>query len=409
MLLACGLALGLGSHGPWNQPAAAAPADSDLVVLAFHEIAPADEAVLPDYAVTPEQFAAELDWLEQRGYHFVSLDQVLRARAGGRALPPRSVLLSFDDGYRSVYTDAWPVLQRHKAPAVLALVGRWLEPSDGLVPFGDGTLPRQKLLSWAQLQEMTAGGLVEVASHTHDLHRGISANPQGNSEPAVTSRRWSAADGYESEPHYRERLRQDLIRNNQLLQQRLGRRPRAVAWPYGRYNATAMAVARELGMPVGLTLDDGAITGTTSLAALPRVLMTREMNGVAGLAQELALRQRNADDTLRAAKVMHVDLDNVYDPDPQQTERNLQLLLRRIRAMGVNTVYLQAYADPDGNGAADALYFPNRYLPVKRDLFSHVAWEIRSRTQVRRLYAWMPVLAFELPRGVQGEIGRAHV
>ncbi|MCF8133774.1 MAG: polysaccharide deacetylase family protein, partial [Synechococcus sp. Tobar2m-G35] len=146
-------------------------------------------------------------------------------------------------GYRSVYTAAWPVLQRHRAPAVLALVGRWLEPTDGLVPFGDGSLPREKLLSWEQLRTMTASGLVEVASHTHDLHRGISANPQANSEPAVTSR---------------------------------------------RYSATAVAVARELGMPVGLTLDDGAITATTSLAALPRVLMTREMNGIDGLAQELA-------------------------------------------------------------------------------------------------------------------------
>jgi len=397
LLLAAALALGLGSRGPWSQPAAAAAPDG-LVVLAFHEIAAADEAVLPDYAVTPEQFAADLDWLERQGHHFVGLDQVLRARAGGPALPPKPLLLSFDDGYRSVYTAAWPVLQRHRAPAVLALVGRWLEPADGLVPFGDGTLPRQKLLSWEQLHEMTASGLVEVASHTHDLHRGINANPQGNSEPAVTSRRYSSTDGYESESQYRRRLRQDLARNNRLLQQKLGQRPRAVAWPYGRYNATAIAVAGELGLPVGLTLDDGAITRTTSLAALPRVLMTREMNGIDGLAQELALRRRNADDTLRAAKVMHVDLDNIYDPDPQQTERNLQLLLRRIRAMGVNTVYLQAYADPDGNGAADAVYFPNRHLPVRADLFNHVAWEIRTRTPVKRLYAWMPVLAFELPR-----------
>jgi biofilm PGA synthesis lipoprotein PgaB len=67
--------------------------------------------------------------------------------------------------------------------------------------------------------------------------------------------------------------------------------------------------------------------------------------------------------------------------------------------MGVNTVYLQAYADPDGDGAADSVYFPNRHLPVRADLFNHVAWEIRTRTPVRRLYAWMPVLAFELPKG----------
>jgi hypothetical protein len=61
LLLASALALSLGSRDPWSQPAAAATAPDGLVVLAFHEIAPADEAVLPDHAVTPEQFAADLD------------------------------------------------------------------------------------------------------------------------------------------------------------------------------------------------------------------------------------------------------------------------------------------------------------------------------------------------------------
>jgi biofilm PGA synthesis lipoprotein PgaB len=51
-----------------------------------------------------------------------------------------------------------------------------------------------------------------------------------------------------------------------------------------------------------------------------------------------ALRRRNLGNNARAAKVMHVDLDNIHDPDPAQTERNGQLLLSRIRAMGVNTV-----------------------------------------------------------------------
>jgi len=384
-----------------QRPGAAAPAVGlgGLVVLGFHEIAEPAQAVIPDYSVSPEQFRAQIGWLHGHGYHFVSLDQVLQAKAGQRPLPSQPVLLSFDDGYRSVFTDAFPVLKQYQAPALVALVGSWLEPEAGLVPFGDQRLPREHLLSWAQLREMVGNGLVEVASHTYDLHKGITANPQNNSEPAVTSRLYGAAKGYETEIAYRQRLRADLERNNKLLAKQLGQRPRAVVWPYGRYNATAMAVAEGLGMPVGLTLNDGEIFNSSPLKALPRVLMTREMAGVKGLETELALRDRDAGDNTRAAKVMHVDLDNIYDPNPAQIERNLQLLLRRIREMGVNTVYLQAYADPDGNGAADALYFPNRHLPVKADLFNHVAWEIRTRTQVRRLYAWMPVLAFELPKG----------
>ena len=401
-LLALGLALSLGwtmalapaaSAGPQARSTKAEP----LVVLAYHEIAEPRAAVIPDYAVTPENFRDQMDWLAGHGYHFVSVDQVLAAREHHRPLPSKPVLLSFDDGYRSVYEQAYPVLQRFSAPAVLGLVGSWLEPKSGLVAFGDSKLDRARFLTWPQLRTMLASGLVSVGSHTYDLHHGIPANPQGNSEPAVTSRLYQPGKGYEDAASYRQRLADDLKHNSDLLQRQLGQRPRTVIWPYGRYNATAEAVAKAAGMPLGLTLDDGANGAGVPEGALRRVLMTQEMGGAKGLAQELEWRRKDADDTTRAAKVMHVDLDNIDDPNPAQIERNLALLLDRIRAMGVNTVYLQAYADADGNGAADALYFPNRHLPVKADLFNHVAWEIRTRTPVRRLYAWMPVLAFELP------------
>ena len=66
--------------------------------------------------------------------------------------------------------------------------------------------------------------------------------------------------------------------------------------------------------------------------------------------------------------------------------------------MKVNTIYLQAFSDPDANGSADMVYFPNRYLPMRADLFNRVAWQIQSQTQVGRVYAWMPLLAWELPK-----------
>ena len=384
-------------HGP-------SPRDPnhELVVLAYHEITDPKTAAIPDYAVSPKAFAAQLAWLAGHDYHFVSVDQVLAAGQGRAHLPTRPVLLSFDDGYQSVYTAAFPLLQRYHAPAVVAVVGRWLEPKAGLVPFGDGTIPRQQLLSWPELRTMQRSGLVEVGSHSYNLHHGINGNPQLNSMPAATTRAYTPGQGYESEAAYRQRLQSDLRANSDLIAQQLGRRPRVIVWPYGRYNATASAVARELGMPVGLSLDDGANTAAVPNSALRRVLMATEMGTTEGLAQELQVRRLDLGDSSRAAKVMHVDLDNIDDPDPAQVERNLALLLERIRAMGVNTVYLQAFADPDGNGAADAVYFPNRVLPVKRDLFSHVAWEIRTRTPVRRLYAWMPALAFQLPKSAAG-------
>ena len=370
-----------------------------LIVLAYHDVAEPGDAVSRDFAITPRQFADQLVWLRQNGYHPVSIQQILQARSTGEPLPANPVLISFDDGYRSVFTNVYPLLQRYQVPAVVSVVGRWLEPQSGPVQYGDGSLDRTAFLSWPQLRQMQASGLVDVASHSYDLHRGITGNPQGNSEPAATTRQFLGRDGYESEASYRQRLHDDLARNSALIQRQLGRRPRVIAWPYGRYNAVAIRVAEQLGMPIGLSLDDGANADQRGLTALRRILVGPELASVKALARELTLRRLDADDSLRAAKVMHVDLDAICDPDPAQTERNLRLLLARIDAMGVNTVYLQAFADPDGDGTADALYFPNRSLPVRADLFNHVAWEIRIRTRVRRLYAWMPVLAFALPAG----------
>lgn len=369
-----------------------------LTILSYHEIAERQNALVPDYAVTPTNFLRQMDWLRNNGYHFVSLDDVLAERAGKRELPEKPVLITFDDGYRSVYRYAWPVLKMFKAPAVIAVVGSWLRQSHGTVLFDGHRVPEQDMLSWQEIREMTDSGLVEIASHSYDLHHGIPGNPQGNTEPAATTREYlPASHSYETEADYRQRVLADLKRNNEIIRKETGRSPRVIVWPYGRYNRTVNALAAELGMPVGLTLDDGANTDDTPLSGLRRILVESRM-GLGELEREIDIRNADLTDNDRPQKIMHVDLDYIYDPDPAQQERNLGHLLDRIVLMGVNTVYLQAFADPDGNGAADQVYFPNHVLPMRADLFNRVAWQIRTRTPVKRLYAWMPVLAWELPK-----------
>lgn len=97
-------------------------------------------------------------------------------------------------------------------------------------------------------------------------------------------------------------------------------------------------------------------------------------------------------------RVVQIDLDQVYDPDPAQQERNLGILVERLYRMQPKSVYLQAYADPKGTGVAESVYFPNRHLPMRADLFSRAAWQINTRSNVQ-VYAWMPVLAFRPPPG----------
>jgi len=100
-------------------------------------------------------------------------------------------------------------------------------------------------------------------------------------------------------------------------------------------------------------------------------------------------------DSHTARLIVQVDLDYVYDEDPDQEEQNISALVRRLTDLGICTVALQAFADPDGDDTAASLYFSNRVMPVRRELFPRTARALqRAGIEV---WAWMPLLAFQVP------------
>lgn len=399
-----GLASCAAQSGPGALFTAVAPATDaaqSFRALCYHDIRDnlreSFKAWPESTALDTRDLARHLSWLHENGYHPVSLQQIVDARAGRGRLPEKAILLTFDDGYKSVYTKVFPLLKQFRFPALVAIVGEWIEtPPERTVAFGSTLVPRDQFASWAELREMVASGLVEVASHSHAMHKGLFANPQGNLIPAATARRyWPDKAVYESDLEYAGRIKDDLQRGAALIQRELGHKPRAIVWPYGAYNRNTAQWAADAGMPITMNLEPGPNTPADSLANVRRALITHD-TGIANLIS--ILRQPGAFGGVQEPmeRVVHVDLDYVYDPDPVLQEQNLSRMLDRIASLHPSTVYLQAYADPDGDGVADALYFPNRHLPMRADLFSRAAWQLRTRSGVK-VFAWMPVLAFKLP------------
>lgn len=369
-----------------------------LTVIGYHEVTD-QAALIPQYAVKTENFEAQVRWLQKNGFHFVSVTQLLKAHEGKYTLPEKPVLLTVDDGYESFYQNIYPFVKANKIPVVLAVVGSWVETkANQPVHFGDDQITRNKILTWPQLKEMSDSGYVEIASHSYDLHKGILGNPQGNSEPAATTRLYNpATKKYEGDGEYNKRIYNDLKKNSDAIKAHGIPAPRVMVWPYGRYNMETIRIAKSLGMPITVSLDDGPVYLKKSLSAINRILVEKDMT-LEDLGSEIENREKDLGDNHRPQKIMHVDLDYIYDKDEAQEERNLGELLDRIQQTGVNAVYLQAFSDPDANGSADMVYFPNRYIPMRQDLFNRVAWQIASRTHVNRIYAWMPLLAWELPK-----------
>ncbi|TKK38237.1 poly-beta-1,6-N-acetyl-D-glucosamine N-deacetylase PgaB [Pseudomonas fluorescens] len=357
--------------------------------IAYHDVEDRD----PDQAVVAvrtERLIEQLAWLRENGYQAVSVDQILAARRGGPALPPKAVMLSFDDGYSSFYTRVMPILRAYHWPALLAPVGSWIDtPLNQPVDFAGTPRPRGEFLTWQQIREVSQSGLVEIAAHTDANHKGILANPQGNLEPAATTRSYDPkTNGYESEAQFQARMRADVAAISNKIRTVTGKAPRVWVWPYGAADGTSLAVVGEHGYEMALTLEDG-LDDLGNLMNSPRFLVASDPDG------EHFANSMVAVQTKAPMRVLHVDLDNVYDPDPAQQARNLDVLVQRVVDMGAGTVFLQAFADPKGDGLVHSLYFPNRHLPMRADLFNRVAWQLHTRAHAS-VYAWMPVLSFAL-------------
>ena len=358
-----------------------------LTVFAYHDVREdvKREYAADQYAMSAENLAMHFSWLRDNNYTVVSLDRVLAAISGRRALPPKAVLLTFDDGLASVYTTAYPLLKLFAYPALISVVTSWIE-TEVEVRYENHLLSSRDFLTWEQMREMQNSGLVEIVSHSHDMHRGGVGNPQGNEQPLAVTRFYQ--DGYENPVEYLERIENDIAISASLIKKNTGKAPRAIVWPYGQYNDDLRNLAAIHGMELSFSLDSG--NDLNGFDVLGRELMVANP----GIPRFVTLLTEPASpQILRAAQI---DLDYVYDPDPVIQEANLGVLLDRIKGLGISHVFLQAFADPDGDGAADALYFPNRHMPMRADLFNRVAWQLRTRCEVK-VFAWMPLLAFTGP------------
>lgn len=360
-----------------------------FLALAYHDVEDSD----PDQAfvsVSTEHLVQQFAWLHENGYQPVTVDQILEANRGGKPLPDKALLLTFDDGYSSFYTRVFPLLRAYNWPAVLAPVGAWLDtPLDQPVDFGGKPAERDRFLTWKQVREVSRSGLVEIGAHTDNLHYGMLANPQGNLEPAAAARAYDPSTGqYETDAQYKARISKDVDRITAKILKVTGKKPRVWVWPYGAASGDALKIVQDKGYKLVMMLESG-LGDVHDLRNIPRVLVSNDpqLENFANTAMVME------NDTVM--RVAHVDLDYVYDPDPDQMERNLGQLVQRIADMQITTVFLQAFADPTGDGLARSVYFPNRHLPMRADLFNRAAWQLKSRAFVD-VYAWMPVLSFDL-------------
>ena len=229
---------------------------TQVPILMYHHLS---EDVTNSEMVSPEQFEAQIRALSEAGYTGVSFDELRAYVLRGEPLPEKPVVITFDDGYRSNYTLAYPILQKYGMKATIFAIG----VSFGTDHYKDTDYAITPHFGAAEAAEMTASGLISIQSHTYDMHQW----PPYETGSAVRENILQLSS--ESEEAYVQALTEDFTRSRALLEDATGRPVDVLAYPAGQYSTLTQVTLQSLGVHVTLSTNPGV---NTVVKGLPQTL-----------------------------------------------------------------------------------------------------------------------------------------
>jgi peptidoglycan/xylan/chitin deacetylase (PgdA/CDA1 family) len=204
-------------------------------ILMYHHIdnpAPSADVFRQDLSVTPKDFETQLRYLKQEGYESITLNDLVLHLTMGKALPPKPIILTFDDGYADAYTHAYPLLQQFGFAGTFFLIS-------GPIDFDN-----PEHLSWAQVQEMHAGGM-KFEPHSYD-------------HPDMRNR------GFDFVVF-------QILAPKEAIEARTGEPCRFFAYPSGRYDQFVIDVLRSANFWGAVLTAQGATHTSADLFTLHRI------------------------------------------------------------------------------------------------------------------------------------------
>lgn len=219
-------------------PAAAETYSAQVPILMYHNLA--QEGSGSD-TISVQRFEEHLAALQDAGYTTITFQDLLAYVEQGTELPEKPVLLTFDDGYESNYTLAYPLLQQYQMKATIFVIGVSMG-KDTYKDTGQAMIPH---FTQEQAAEMEASGFVTIESHGYDIHE-----VQGRDPEPIRVGILPRED--ESEWDYAAFLQEDC----QAMTDLLGKTPGVLAYPYGYASELSEVVLHEMGIYATVTIEE---------------------------------------------------------------------------------------------------------------------------------------------------------
>lgn len=232
--------------------------DDHAVITIYHHV---DDSTPPSTSLSPEQFREQMHYLRDNEFTVWPLERLLQAIEEETPIPDRTVAITFDDGYISIYETALPMLQELGFPFALFLSTGPIDAS------------QRGYMSWDQVRELSDAGVMianHMVSHPHMID-----NLPG-----------------ESDRERVERLREELLQAEQRIEEETGQSHRVLAYPYGEYDLDILEMIEEENF-IALAQNSGAVGHHSDLRALPRFPLAgifANMNTIPTKLETLAFR-----------------------------------------------------------------------------------------------------------------------
>jgi peptidoglycan/xylan/chitin deacetylase (PgdA/CDA1 family) len=209
-----------------------------VVVLCYHIIqSPRD----PKMEISREQFLRQMSYLASTGYNVIPLATLIDYLSGKvDSIPESSVVITFDDGWKCTYTEVFPEMKRLKLPFTVFIYPDFIGQS-------------AYAMNWSQVKELAAAG-VEIEGHSY-------------SHSFLTKRRHRKL----SDAEYAKWLEVELSKSRKVIESKTGKPVRAIAYPFGDYDAALVKQTTDSGYAAGLTCDYGSVARESDRFRIHRV------------------------------------------------------------------------------------------------------------------------------------------
>jgi len=192
-------------------------------------------------SVSPEQFLRQMDWLKSNGYNVFRLNELYSHLVEGCPLPPKSIALSFDDGYIDNYLHAYPILQDYSFTATIFLIADYIG-TQTLFPW-DSDYEYGKSLNWSHIKELSRNNF-DFGSHT-------CTHPLLSSIPV-------------------EQTRREIAVSKEIIEEKLGHPAEFFCYPAGNFCAIHMNIVEKAGYLGACSIKPGENDNETDFYALKR-------------------------------------------------------------------------------------------------------------------------------------------